>query len=56
MCVLAADVYGVFLVLYKYDTNKKENRRWKGKVYDMKTYGSYNNRHIFLCCTVGLPF
>ncbi|AEO60284.1 hypothetical protein MYCTH_54054 [Thermothelomyces thermophilus ATCC 42464] len=49
LCQLTADVYGVFLVLYKYDTANEANAQWKGKVYDMKTYGAYNNRHIFLC-------
>ncbi|KAK3290160.1 uncharacterized protein B0H64DRAFT_453130 [Chaetomium fimeti] len=49
MCQLTADVYGVFLVLYKFDSST--NPRWKNKVYDMKTYGAYNSRHIFLCYT-----
>ncbi|KAL2163762.1 hypothetical protein VTH06DRAFT_5821 [Thermothelomyces fergusii] len=49
LCQLTADVYGVFLVLYKYDTSNQANAQWRGKVYDMKTYGAYNNRHIFLC-------
>ncbi|KAL1842263.1 hypothetical protein VTJ49DRAFT_5648 [Mycothermus thermophilus] len=44
---LTADVYGVFLVLYKYSSDKKPE--WKEKVYDMKTFGSFNARHIFLC-------
>ncbi|KAL2194500.1 hypothetical protein P885DRAFT_42992 [Corynascus similis CBS 632.67] len=48
ICRLTADLYGVFLVLYKYDSEGM-NPQWKGKVYDMKTYGAYNNRHIFLC-------
>ncbi|KAK4243868.1 hypothetical protein C7999DRAFT_44404 [Corynascus novoguineensis] len=48
ICQLTADLYGVFLVLYKYDS-EGTNPQWKGKVYDMKTYGAYNNRHIFLC-------
>lgn len=49
LCQLTADVYSVFLVLYKYDTSNAANPQWKGKVYDMKTFGAYNNRHIFLC-------
>ncbi|KAK4236151.1 hypothetical protein C8A03DRAFT_17181 [Achaetomium macrosporum] len=48
VCSLTADVYGVFLVLYKYNSKREE---WKDKVYDMKTYGAYNSRHLFLCYT-----
>lgn len=51
---LTADVYGIFLVLYKYDSAKTD-ADWGDKIYDMKTYGAYNNRHIFLCFAVGLP-
>lgn len=51
MGYLTADVYGVFIVLYKYDS-AHGNGDWGDKVYDMKTYGSYNSRHIFLCYTV----
>ncbi|KAH6844793.1 hypothetical protein B0I37DRAFT_433461 [Chaetomium sp. MPI-CAGE-AT-0009] len=49
MCQLTADVYGVSLVLYKFDS--PTNGLWKNKIYDMKTYGAYNSRHIFLCYT-----
>jgi hypothetical protein len=49
ICRVTADVYGVFLVLYKYDSAKKANVHWKDKIYDMKTYGAYNSRHIFIC-------
>ncbi|KAL2130908.1 hypothetical protein VTI74DRAFT_5792 [Chaetomium olivicolor] len=49
MCHLTADVYGVFLVLYKY--GGRSDQRWHNKVYDMKAYGAYNSRHIFLCYT-----
>jgi hypothetical protein len=52
LCDLTADVYSVFLVLYKYDADTK-NPQWMKKVYDMKTYGSYNTRHIFMCYFVG---
>ncbi|AEO67658.1 uncharacterized protein THITE_2050349 [Thermothielavioides terrestris NRRL 8126] len=48
-CILTADVYGVFIVLYKYHSGEVP---WWNKVYDMKTYGSYNSRHLFLCYTV----
>ncbi len=41
----------MFLVLYKYNTT---DPNWKDKIYDMKTYGAYNNRHIFLCYSVRL--
>ncbi|KAL2268071.1 hypothetical protein VTJ83DRAFT_2917 [Remersonia thermophila] len=44
---LTADVYGVFLVVYKYGSSKKRERA--DKVYDMKTFGPFNARHIFLC-------
>ncbi|GAB1317160.1 hypothetical protein MFIFM68171_07370 [Madurella fahalii] len=47
---LTADVYGVFLVLYKYDSPTGD-ADWRDKIYDMKTYGAYNNQHIFLCFT-----
>ena len=50
VCHLTADVYGVFMVLYKYNCSSPA---WKDKVYDMKTYGAYNSRHIFLCYSVG---
>ena len=53
ICTLTADVYGVFVVLYKYDFPK--DPRWKNKIYDLKTFGAYNNRHIFLCYRVSLP-
>jgi hypothetical protein len=63
MCYLTADVYGVFVVLYKYvyhtrrkKGDKKDREVYEDivhdKVYDMKTYGSYNSRHIFLCYIV----
>jgi hypothetical protein len=56
LCRLTADVYSVFLVLYKYDSDGN-NPKWMNKVYDMKTFGSYNTRHIFMCYFVGLhPF
>lgn len=55
MCYLTADVYGVFLVLYKYDSDRGDPR-WRDRVYDMKTFGAYNNRHIFLCFSVSLPW
>jgi hypothetical protein len=56
LCHLTADVYSVFLVLYKYDADKN-NPKWMSKIYDMKTYGSYNTRHIFMCYFVGFhPF
>lgn len=51
-CHLTADLYGLYLVLYKYDGTERED--WVGKVYDMKTYGTYNSRHIFLCYAVCL--
>lgn len=51
MCQLTADVYGVFLVLYKFSARNAQSP-WANKVYDMKTYGAYNNRHIFLCYAV----
>lgn len=51
MCQVTADVYGVFLVLYKFDA-PKTNPLWENKIYDMKAYGAYNNRHIFLCYSV----
>ncbi len=50
VCHLTADVYGVFMVLYKYNSS---NPAWQYKVYDLKTYGAYNNRHLFLCYSVG---
>ncbi|KAK3899621.1 hypothetical protein C8A05DRAFT_17966, partial [Staphylotrichum tortipilum] len=49
ICILTADVYGVVLVLYKYDVPRKEC--WQNKIYDLKTFGAYNNRHIFMCYT-----
>jgi hypothetical protein len=54
ICHLTADVYGVFLVLYKYNEDPKINFAWKDKVYDMRTFGAYNNRHVFLCYSVSL--
>lgn len=51
---LTADVYGIFLVVYKYNEDPKNNFDWKDKVYDMKTFGAYNNRHVFLCYAVSL--
>ncbi|KAK4136130.1 hypothetical protein BT67DRAFT_432904 [Trichocladium antarcticum] len=48
LCHLTADVYGVFVVLYKLDSSRGDGRR-QSKIYDMKTYGAYNSRHIFLC-------
>ncbi len=53
ICILTADVYGVFVVLYKYNIPK--HPRFQDKVYDMKTFGAYNNRHIFICYAVSLP-
>jgi hypothetical protein len=50
MCQLTSEVYGVFLVLYKYDSDS--NPEWKDTVYDMKTYGVYNSQHVFLCYSV----
>ncbi|KAM7196261.1 hypothetical protein V8F20_007101 [Naviculisporaceae sp. PSN 640] len=44
ICPLTADVYGVFLVLYSFTYNQQGKR---GSVYDLRTYGSYNSRHIF---------
>lgn len=52
-CYLTADLYQVFLILYKYDA-KERTSQWYNKVYDMTTYGAYNSRHIFLCYTVSL--
>lgn len=49
-CYLTADLYKVFLVLYKYDSNM--NVQFINKVYDMKTFGAYNSRHVFLCYAV----
>ncbi|KAH6649543.1 hypothetical protein F5144DRAFT_635234 [Chaetomium tenue] len=48
MCQLTADVYGVFLVLYKFNARNPQSP-WANMIYDMKTYGAYNSRHIFLC-------
>ncbi|KAL2256808.1 hypothetical protein VTK26DRAFT_1083 [Humicola hyalothermophila] len=57
MGYLTAHVYGVFLVLYKFDGgSEQQNQEWKNKVYDMKTFGSYNNRHIFICYSHGNHF
>ncbi|KAK0625180.1 hypothetical protein B0T17DRAFT_508189 [Bombardia bombarda] len=47
MMLLTADVYGVFVVLYKYDS--VDTFKWVNKIYDMHTYGAYNSRHIFIC-------
>ena len=52
MCQVTADVYGVFLVLYKFDAPKTTNPLWENKIYDVKTYAAYNSRHIFLCYSV----
>ena len=49
MITLTADVYRLFVVLYKYHADEKKNPEWVDKVYDMRTYGAYNNRHVFLC-------
>jgi hypothetical protein len=54
MCQLTSEVYGVFVVLYKYDGSS--NKEWRNKVYDMKTYGAYNRQHIFLCYSVSSVF
>ncbi|KAG7284231.1 hypothetical protein NEMBOFW57_010595 [Staphylotrichum longicolle] len=50
---LTADMYGIFLVVYKYNEDPKKNFDWKDKVYDIKTFGAYNNRHVFLCYAHG---
>ncbi|EAA30514.1 hypothetical protein NCU02324 [Neurospora crassa OR74A] len=50
-CYLTADLYKVFLVLYKYDSNV--DVQFINKVYDMKTFGAYNSRHVFLCYAHG---
>lgn len=44
MCALTADVYGVFIVLYSFTYNDTTRT---GNVYDMRTYGAFNSRHIF---------
>jgi hypothetical protein len=54
MCQLTSEVYGVFVVLYKYDGSS--NKEWRNKVYDMNTYGAYNSQHIFLCYSVSSVF
>ncbi|KAK3486575.1 uncharacterized protein B0T23DRAFT_324213 [Neurospora hispaniola] len=50
-CYLTADLYKVFLVLYKYNSNM--DVQFINKVYDMKTFGAYNSRHVFLCYAHG---
>ncbi|KAK0713692.1 hypothetical protein B0T26DRAFT_753781 [Lasiosphaeria miniovina] len=45
---LTADLYSVFVVLYKYKSGP-ENPQLGKSVYDMCTFGAYNTRHIFLC-------
>ncbi|KAK3319574.1 hypothetical protein B0T19DRAFT_487895 [Cercophora scortea] len=53
MLTLTADIYKVYIVLYKYDCAPKSWRNPKcfDKIYDMRTYGAYNNRHVFICLT-----
>ncbi|KAK4459163.1 hypothetical protein QBC42DRAFT_158750, partial [Cladorrhinum samala] len=45
ICHITADVYGVYVWLYKYNGGHKE---WRNRVYDIKTYGVFNTRHIVL--------
>ncbi|KAK3376105.1 hypothetical protein B0T24DRAFT_665151 [Lasiosphaeria ovina] len=45
---LTANLYCVFVVLYKYKSGP-ENPQWGKSVYDLRTFGAYNTRHIFLC-------
>lgn len=52
MCGLTADVYGVFVVLYKMnETHGEAFKELQHTVYNMRTYGGFNQRHIFLCYT-----
>ncbi|KAH6614683.1 hypothetical protein B0J18DRAFT_485896 [Chaetomium sp. MPI-SDFR-AT-0129] len=48
-CQLTADLYKLYVVLYKYQWTHHH-------VYDMKTFGAYNSRHIFLSYTRGNHF
>ncbi|KAM7183587.1 hypothetical protein V8F33_013501, partial [Rhypophila sp. PSN 637] len=51
ICALTADVYGVFLVLYSIRENATANQ-----VYDLRTYGAFNNRHLFAAFKGGNHF
>ena len=47
MLDVTADLYNVFLVMYSYDHGEH-----KRTVYETRTRGAYNSRHLFLLYTV----
>ncbi|KAK3346506.1 hypothetical protein B0T25DRAFT_583685 [Lasiosphaeria hispida] len=46
MAYLTADLYKIFIVLYKRHVSEFSGR--EGKIYNMKAYGEPNSRHVFL--------
>ncbi|KAK3934075.1 hypothetical protein QBC46DRAFT_223929, partial [Diplogelasinospora grovesii] len=48
---LSADLYNLFIVLFLYDSDTVE--KWKGKCFDTRGAGAYNNRHVFICLNKG---
>ncbi|KAK4215447.1 hypothetical protein QBC37DRAFT_248906, partial [Rhypophila decipiens] len=55
MCALTADVYGVFLVLYSFTTSAT-SEYGADTVYDLRTYGAFNSRHLFAAFKGGNHF